>query len=47
MDYGLLELFEKYEKIEMDEKEAKIISMIKEYLIICEDNVYTLKEKSI
>ena len=45
MNYGSLEPIEKSEEITISEKVIKIISLTKQYLILCENNVYSLKEE--
>ena len=47
MNYGSLEPFEKTEEININEKITKIISLTKEYLILCENNAHILKEELI
>ena len=45
MNDGLLGPFEKYQEIKINENVFDIISLIKEDLILCEKNVYSLKEE--
>ena len=41
---GLLEPFEELGRMIIKENAIKIISLINEYLLLCENNVYSLKE---
>ena len=45
MKNGSLEPFEKCEEINLNEQVIKIINLDKEYLILCENSVYSLKEE--
>ena len=43
--YGALEPFEETQEIIMEEEEViKIISLTHEYLLLCQNNIYSLKE---
>ena len=45
MIYGALEPFEETQEIIMEEEEViKIISLTHEYLLLCQNNIYSLKE---
>ena len=44
MNYGSLEPIEKYEDIIINEKIIKTISLLKQILVFCENNVYSLTE---
>ena len=46
MNEGFFEPLVKYEEKDIDEKIIKIISLRKEYLILSEKNVYSLKDES-
>ena len=46
MNEGFFEPLVKYEEKDIDEKIIKIISLRKEYLILCEKNLYSLRDES-